>query len=311
MTDGAMSDDRGRVLTTARCLAVDRWTVEVVRALRSANIEPLLLKGPATVGWLYRDAPGVRGYVDADLLVAPDHWNRARATLERLEFVCLLPLTVRLPMARRRHAESWRRAADGAAVDLHACIHRTEHLDRRLVWETLSRSPERIDLFGTDIEVPSESVRTLHVVLNVPPDDKPGSKAWGDLVRAIEQVSVETWTQAAAVATELGVEAEMGALLRFIPAGRELAEKLGLPAQVPDHRLDVHGSVHAVASRHVVGKFFPPPEYVRAGWPFARRGPLALSAAYAWRLLLVPARPVLRWRSRRAARRHAQVRAQR
>jgi len=291
------------MLVAARCLAIDNWTAAVIRALQSVNIEPLLLKGPATARWLYRDLPGARAYVDADLLVAPAHWHRARTTLTRIGFECDLPITVKLPLARLRHAERWQRAGDPAAVDLHACIHHTEHLDRGRVWAVVSRTPERIDLLGTDVDIPSESVRTLQAVLHIRFDDAPESQTWADLERAIEQVPHKTWTGAVAIAAELGVEAQMGALLRLVPAGRRLADELGLPTEVPDHLVDLHRSVHDVAARPIARRLFPPPEYVRAGWPIARRGPLFLAAAYAWRLLLVPARPVLRWRSRTASRR--------
>ena len=46
-------------------------TAEVVTALRDAEIESLLLKGPATVRWLYADDPSARLYTDVDLLVPP------------------------------------------------------------------------------------------------------------------------------------------------------------------------------------------------------------------------------------------------
>ena len=55
----------------ARCLALDAVTSDLVDAFDAAGIDTVLLKGPATVRWLYADNPGRRLYSDIDLLVSP------------------------------------------------------------------------------------------------------------------------------------------------------------------------------------------------------------------------------------------------
>ena len=55
----------------ARTLALDLAAGELIRALQTAGIDCLLLKGPAMAHRLYLNAPGCRNYGDIDLLVAP------------------------------------------------------------------------------------------------------------------------------------------------------------------------------------------------------------------------------------------------
>jgi hypothetical protein len=57
----------------------DRHLVQTVALLRSAGVEPLLVKG-WSVARLY-PAPGMRPYGDLDLCVRPDQYARARAAL--------------------------------------------------------------------------------------------------------------------------------------------------------------------------------------------------------------------------------------
>lgn len=290
-----------RFSVAAQCLVVDRYTGEVVAALRAAGVEPLLLKGPATNGWLYEGEVGTRPYSDADLLVAPADWDTARRTLRELDFKCAVPISMKAPLAKRRHGEDWRRASDEAIVDLHESVHYAEHLDPARVWRVLSRDADGIAVAGTPVSIPSVAVRTLHVVLHLQPDDPPDSQAWRDLERAVDRVSFDTWRHAASLAEELGVTAEMGTVLARVPGGRLLADQLALPTDAPevaDWRARRSGSRPWLV--RIARDLFPPPGYIRAGWPFARLGPVHLAAAYAWRLIVLPWRGVTWWRSRRA-----------
>jgi glycosyltransferase involved in cell wall biosynthesis len=51
-----------------------------VPALRDDGVRALLLKGRSIAGWLY-DEPAERPYLDCDLIVAPQHHDRAEAAL--------------------------------------------------------------------------------------------------------------------------------------------------------------------------------------------------------------------------------------
>ena len=67
---------------------VDEVTAEVVRALDAAGVRAIVLKGPATVDWLYGPAAD-RVYADTDLLVAPGELTRAGEVLAGLGMRCV------------------------------------------------------------------------------------------------------------------------------------------------------------------------------------------------------------------------------
>ena len=144
---------------------------------------------------------------------------------------------------------------------------------------------------GTRVALPSIPARALQVVL-VSPDDRPWRK-WNDLERALEQLPIEGWRDAAAVADALGVERLFGYRLSQSPAGARCAERLGLRtaprwwlrwdadpmlrwivllAAVPNWRARVR------LARHLIT---PSVSYVRSRDPEAARGGVALAYA-AW-----------------------------
>ena len=110
----ARVDSASRV-RAARTIAVDLATAEAVRRMRAAGVRCILLKGPALAS--LQDG-GLRTYVDADLLVAPDDEARAAAVLRGLGFEELVS-DGELGGHRRLHAHEWRRA-DGPSVMYHA-----------------------------------------------------------------------------------------------------------------------------------------------------------------------------------------------
>lgn len=309
-----MSDPTGLPLVArpaANCLRVDHATVEVVTALRGASIRPILLKGPAIVAWLYPTEPERRPYVDADLLVSPSQFDQAEAVLTDLGFACESPISLRLAGDQPPHAEAWLRRADGAVVDLHACIHGTEHVDRDVAWSTLTATTGTIDLLGTQVETLAPPALALHAVLHRRPWDTATSQAAADLDRALVVTPPEVWLAAADLASELDVRAHMGAMLRCSTEGAALADRLDLPREWPLRlRLEADRAPHAALFaarvrdlppgerlRAVWGKAFPPVDYVRRSRPIARHGTAGLLAAYAWRLLIIPVRA---WQVRRA-----------
>src|ERR687893_43534 len=70
---------------TARGLAVDAVSAEVLDALRAAHVPTILLKGPSVAEWLYHQGPG-RSYLDTDVLVAPPALADAERVLAELGF---------------------------------------------------------------------------------------------------------------------------------------------------------------------------------------------------------------------------------
>lgn len=218
----------------ANCLRVDVTTLEVLDAFGSAGVPALLLKGPATCEWLYAGDRTARPYHDCDLLVPPPALARAGEELASLGFAPL-PVGPRWRPGRPPHAVCWYRAADRAAVDLHATVHGAEWRDAAQVWCAATATAERIDLLGRSVEVPGEDFRALHLVLHLQPRDGPGSRSWQDLDRAVGVLDRATWRAAAALARRLQLDGDVGALLARHPSGTALARELGLPTRWPLH----------------------------------------------------------------------------
>jgi hypothetical protein len=249
----------------------------VVGRLRERELEPILLKGPAIVRWLYPDDPGARTYIDADLLVAPDKLRLAERVLAQLEFE-----VEELPWLEfeRPHAKSWRRA-DGAVIDLHRVPLGCEQLDPALVWDTWRFGAHTLRVGELDVLVPAPSVRLLALVLSVGLELQQRPHELTDLGRALTTVDFATWGGAAALAKKLGLEHEAGYGLTRVPAGRALADRLGLPATPPLRLLlDADPILRAVGHlsripgrrtklRYVARRLLPPPAYVREQHPRA------------------------------------------
>jgi len=235
----------------ARRMLVDRVTIEVVGALREAGLEPVLLKGPVIARWLY-DGPGERTYDDVDLLLGPRDFEAGTQVLARLGFVRgdEPAREVPLPAGQQAHAETWGRGGDAVAVDLHRCLHHTEHLPPAQVWDEVWGDHTLLDVYGTAVSVPAVRVRTLHLVLHLQPKDVPGTRAWTDLERAIDRVGRDDWAAAAELADRFGVRDDMGALLALVPGGAELAGRLDLSTTPSDALLQEHRR-HAPAIAHV------------------------------------------------------------
>jgi hypothetical protein len=217
------------VLTSAALgLRVDSWTAEIFAALRERKIEPILLKGPAIARWLYPESPRSRSYVDVDLLVDPARLHDTHETLFGLGFKAQ---PTELPHGDEPHARPFERPADSAAVDLHRVLHGMEHISPAQVWRVVSRDAVTITVANTPVSIPSEAVRTLHLVLHLSPRDGPGSKAWADLGRGLEIVPLDAWHHAACLARELGIAGEMGHRLSRMPDASSLLVALSLPTR--------------------------------------------------------------------------------
>ncbi len=308
-----------RVRAIARRMAVDHWTVRTIEALRGAGVDPVLLKGPAVADWLWPGNRSARTYDDADLLVSPTDLVATRATLVGLAFERVSPPVEELDGRRRRHAETWVRWRDHAAVDLHQVLHGLEHLEPATVWTVVQREPDQLRVAGATVAVPSATVRTLHVVLHLQPKDEPGTKAWRDLERALEVVPDETWRRAADLARELEVADAVGALLSLVPGGAERAAAVGLPT-APPAWLVRHHRRHASAleraalrlgtarpadlPRLVLRLVAPPRTAMVVTFPVARRGRLGLAAAHLQRWTRLPGHLARTVRARRTRGRH-------
>lgn len=274
---------------------VDWYTAQVVDAFRRRGIESILLKGPAIRRWLYRDDPGNRGYIDADLLVEAGKLGSAAEVLLDLGF---------------RHeddrglgsihvwATSWRRA-DGAVVDLHRTLQGCEHSSVD-PWPVLRQSAVEEQVGGSRVLLPGAAVLAVQVVL-VSPADRPWRR-WDDLQRLLDQLPLDGWREAAAVAQALGVSRLFGYRLSQSPAGLALAQRIGVetaPAWWLRWEADpmlrwlvllASLSGWRARLRLIRGLFLPPVSYVRFRDPeMGRRGVASSYAAWAAHVMrLVP-----------------------
>ena len=122
----------------------------------------------------------------------------------------------------------WTRPPD--EVDLHHTIQGVE-ADAERVWSVLSGMTELQEVGALEVESLSEPARALHVALHATQHGRAWDVPMEDLRRAIEVLPFETWEKAAAVAAELEATAAFATGLRLHPAGRLVAERLGLPAK--------------------------------------------------------------------------------
>lgn len=210
------------LLSTARNMAIDRVTCEVVTAFRREDIATILLKGPAIAQWLY--ASGGRSYGDSDLLVSPADFSRSAGVLRKLGFG--------EPMrGRAAHAHTYRRRDPNAdcefCVDLHRSLPSVT-APARDVWRVLSSGTEQIRIGGIDIPVLGLPQRSLHVAIHAVQHAFESAKPLEDLRRAIAVVDSEIWSEAATQSRALGAEDALAAGLCLLPEGQVIADRLCL-----------------------------------------------------------------------------------
>ena len=295
--DGSTSPNAA-VRWAVQCLWLDAVTAEVTAALSAHGVRSVLLKGPVTARWLYPDDLASRHYRDVDLLVPPHGHAEAEAVLAGLGFE--RSYEERLDGEVELHGHEWRRASDDAVVDLHHSLHFLEDQPAELVWRTMAESTVAFEVGGATVQAPSLAWRTLNVVLHASPEGPPERQSWTDLARALDVVDDELWRQAKELAEGLGVETAMGAGLRLLPPGVDLAGRLGLPDRPPTsfvlRQASAPQTVRSVArlaelaglgqkARYVGQKLFPPPAFLRQWSPLASRSRTGLVAAYALRLV--------------------------
>jgi hypothetical protein len=302
------------VARAARSLALDGLTAELVDELEEAGVPAIVLKGPAIATWLYRDR-GVRAYGDADLLIPPDDWDRATATLLRLGFADGLG-----PMAHPR-MESITSHPFGRGdqdVDLHCTLWGVAAPPAR-TWEVLSSRTVPLKVGGRELRVLAPAPRAMHVALHAAQHGYADGKPMRDLEAALELLPDEVWAEAAQVAAELDALPGFATGLRLSSDGLALAERLGVAheasvdallrvAQVPLSQ-GIEELARTPGLRAKLSMFrselLPTPEFMRWWSPLARRGRLGLAASYLWRPLYLALRAgpgLSAWRrARRAA----------
>jgi hypothetical protein len=313
--EGALPWDPVEAAATG--LVVQAAAGEAIDALRSAGIRSILLKGASFEEWLY-DADEPRMYGDIDLLVAGADFDGAGRVLAKLGYEQWSD--ERAP-THTDHAKVWIRGRDSMHLDLHRTLVGVNAGDAD-VWASLAAETEPMHVGAVEVEVLNEPARALQVALHATVHGAAEDKTLIELSRALDRASGATWAQAAALSKRLGAEGAFAAGLEMVPEGRELAARLELSAErsvetamfadsVPYSSWTVNrlaktpGLVPKL--RIALRRVFPEPEFMRAWYPIARRGPVGLALSYPRRLVwLVRATgpAVAGWlRARRRARR--------
>jgi hypothetical protein len=282
----------GAVRIAARNLRVDHTTAVVLRALALAGVEAILLKGPSTVRWLYRDDP--RGYQDCDLLVAPQAVDAAERVLSDLGYRPTIERG-KMPIWWREHSVEWVHP-ELALVDLHHSL-KGVGVDEHRLWEVLRDETETMVVAGHPATVLSLPARALQLALNRAGDGYDN----GDVARAVDRADRGVWERATTLAREIDATAALATGLRLVAPGDVLADSLELPrprsvgtairvGHVRREALTVDRLANAGVLRRatIVGrKLVPPPTFMRHWSPRARRGRMGLLIAYLERLVWV------------------------
>jgi hypothetical protein len=277
-----------------------------VQALRADAVPAILLKGPVIARWLYRSGREARGYRDIDLLVPLPKALLAVEALRRLGFDDLFASAVE--QGASGHARVLVRSAERptspdaigsamVAVDLHQTLHGVRASPEK-VWEAIQGSAETMTILDTEIAIPGEAARTLHVALHAGAQGAYTGHPVEDLRRALDVVEEKSWWAAAELAAQLDAVPLFAAGLAMEPQGRALAKRLGIPSSGDvDSRLRA-GAAPALSfgltrlrsteglgakGRLIARELVPTPEFMRIWSPLARRGPVGLALAYAYR----------------------------
>lgn len=287
------------LLATAWALRVDRTTAEVTGAFDEAGIPSVLLKGPVLQRWLYDDG-AVRSYTDSDLLVPPDRATEVATILGRLAFEdCSL---AGIANDRPLHALTFVRPADGAHVDVHTTLIGAT-VPAAEAWNVIVARSEEARIGGRAVRVPTRPVLAMHAALHAAQHGALEGKPLEDLRRAATRLDAGDWEDALEVAVALGAIAPFAAGLALVPEASDVIRHLRLEGVEDDPyvRLRATTAPHLSTGfawldnlgsageklRFIGSKMFPPPRFMRAWTPLARRGLWGLALSYPWRLVWV------------------------
>ena len=274
-------------------LRIDAATAEVMAALRVRGIDSVVLKGPALADWYPPDSG--RTYVDGDVWVAPATVGAAEAVLGELGFTPTQDERG-LPAWWAEHASSWIREADRGKIDLHRRLQGTG-ADPAETWALLWGRSESLTVADIPVRRLDAAARGLYVTLHAAHHGAGDARGWPHLVAALGALDDRTWQQALELAATLDAVDSFSAGLALLPAGADLAERLGVPAvnsvsaslraaAPPPVALGFDQLANASGLRRVqilLRKAVPPPGFIRHWWPPASRNRLLLVVGYVYR----------------------------
>ena len=316
---GRLDEFAVRARAAARRSRIDAETVRVLDACAAVEVEPLVLKGIALVRTLYRSDER-RGYVDIDLLVAPEDVPAVGRALGDLGYRSVTELQGVDNVGGYLHADMWSRMVTdfgNLTVDVHWRLEGCE-ASPGTVWRALSANPTLIDLGGRRVRAPNRPGLALHLALHAAQHGPEDRKAIGDLERGLERWPPETWRSAAGLAVELRAVNAFAAGLRLAPGGDEVARRLDLPAadavmwEKADPSDRPRGAFHlrAFADAHGVSErlgilrrsLLPKRAWIEWNYPWATTSRYRLIAAYCLHMLRAPLWAARAWQFRRRGR---------
>jgi hypothetical protein len=313
-SDGPRSPP-GRVRALMWNLRIDAALGEVVDVLRRRGIDSVVLKGPTFSDWYPRDS--ARTYRDGDLWVAPKDVQASEAVLADLGFVPSVDQS-RMPEWWQEHAMSWQRERDQAKIDLHRRLQGVEANDER-AWSILWAEREQLTIGGIQAYRLSEPARALYATLHATHHGLEDPRGLQHLGVALSAVSDQGWARALRLAQEVDAVAAFATGLRLMPAGVDLAARLGVPdsrsvkaallASSPPPIALGFEQIAAASGRGRVAillrKFVPPAGFIRHWWPPAARNRGMLLIGYLYRPIWLLKHAPAGYRAWRAARRDA------
>lgn len=268
--------------------------MEVIRGLDAAAIPSILLKGASIQALLYTGEN--RSYGDTDILVAPDDRTRAEQVLRGFGFERTV---AEQQTGWGDHSLHWMRRSDDAQIDLHTTLWGVG-VSRESVWACLNSRTSWMQLGNTPVRVLKPSALAMHIALHATQHaGQAVLKPTMDLERAVALLDELVWTEARRTAEALQATPAMSLGLQLVPAGAELAERLGLGHVAAPLEVGVTaagGSPTAIAVarlaaapgfnarlRLAASRLVPPKPYMTATFPGARRGRVGLLSAHARR----------------------------
>jgi hypothetical protein len=228
----------GSVDLLASALPTFRLDVQYTRlasALADEGLATILLKGPAFDQLLFNGSRR-RAYSDIDLLVEPRQVDQAERLIEQLGFdrVARRPLAafgwqlgIAVGLLDPSHATAWVRDRDRFTVDLHRTLPLVGASGEE-VWRALAAHRVTITVVGSEVETLDRAASALVIAVHAAHHGPSWRRARTDLERACEVLERDCWHAAMRLARDLRAARAMGIGLGTTPAGRAIADELGL-----------------------------------------------------------------------------------
>jgi len=298
---------------------LDTATIPIFEGFATAGVEALLLKGAGLARLLYQPDE-VRGYVDIDVLVCPEHRPSAQQALAGLGYRnSSAALGVDEIGSRVVHAETWLGTPPGAPYPVMVELHRWlpgAKASPGAAWDALWRRRTTIALEGRAVPVLDRIGQALQLAIHAAQHGPEFRKGLVELALGIERWPSETWRAASALASEIDAMEAFAAGLRLIPEGQDIAQALGLPPtdllewEIINASTRPRGTFHLDALLESQGAarlavlrraLLPSRGWVIAAHPWAYLGGVRLLAAYLLHIASAPRWAAKAWTYRRRA----------